>query len=92
MNIKSALPDLVWNIYYGELSKRIAACECTVETLACGVIQTSLYWDARRASAVVNGKATAKAKNTAYAALLLHLLANGYITQKTFDSAPKIFS
>ena len=92
MNIESTSPNLVWNIYFGALSKRMAASECTVETLPCGTVQTSIWWNARRASALVNGRATAKAKNAAYVELLNTLLAKGYITQASFDAAPKSFS
>jgi hypothetical protein len=89
MHIDSTSPGMVWNIYLSTFStpKAIVAIEVKIE--GDFIVQE---WNARSVRNVLLGKATTKIKDAAYKGLLDKLLGVGFITQASFDAAPKTFS
>ena len=89
MHIESTSTGMVWNVYLSTFStpKAIVAIEVKIE--GDFIVQE---WNSRSVRNVLLGKATTKIKDTAYKGLLDKLLASGYITQASFDAAPKSFS
>ena len=93
MHIDSTSLGMVWNIYLSTFStpKAIVAIECKIEIMPDCTMHVQ-KWNARSVRNVLLGKAITKIKDTAYKGLLDKLLDAGFISQTSFDAAPKSFA